>query len=337
MPHFKRCDGCGGHSPHSHESCLGCGRSLETLRQLATPARLMRVGCPATVAALLWMVLPEGALSPAGQAVLDGGLLGASLAPLLIALVWLTQRRRRRDPESFAARAEEAESRRDAIQSDLRRTEARIRTAKRELDEERSPRLLAGLQAEIEQDRRLRKAQRRLVRQLDQRLQQLGVERFRTELAYFEAHRETNEEDSSLGFELASKIEHAQSELSDGSPPWERALEDARALQHQLSRGVERLAAARRLDPLCYADLTASHEEVRLEADDEDLADRIERQLERIDRGFEALDELRRELSPDADESGMRMRVDDDVIAALDAEQEERLAEDGGRISVTHL
>ncbi|MFK7992090.1 MAG: hypothetical protein AB8I08_39090 [Sandaracinaceae bacterium] len=296
------------------------------------------MGSPAALAVLFWLALPEGALPPAGEAMLEGSLLGVGLAPLLIALAWLTARKHRRDPSSFAARAEEAELRRDEIESDLARTEARIRTAKYEMEQEQSARLLTSLRAELQQDRRLRKAQRRLVRQLDQRLQQLGVERFRGELLYFEAHREDAEANPEIAMELARKIEDTRDQHGEGGPAWEQALEDARALHHQLSRGIERLAAARRLDPLRYADLTPFEPEDALSVDSEgDLGGQIEHHLERIDRGFEALDELRRELSGDADASGLRMRVDDDVLAALDAEEEELLIDEGARISVTGL
>lgn len=288
------------------------------------------------LAVLFWLALPEGTLPPAGEAMLEGGLLGVGLAPLLIAMAWWIQRKRQRDAGSFAARAEEAELRRDEIESDLARTEARIRSAKNDIERETSPRLLAGLRAELQQDRRLRKAQRRLVRQLDQRLQQLGVERFRGELLYFEAHREDVEANPEVAMQLARKIEDARDRDSDGGAAWEHALEDARALYHQLSRGIERLAAARRLDPLRYADLTSFETEDEVFAVDEaDVGGQIEHHLERIDRGFEALDELRRELSADADASGLRMRVDDDVLAALDAEGEELLIDEGARISVT--
>ncbi len=339
MPHFKRCDGCGGHSPHSHESCLSCGRSLESLRQLATPGRIAGTTGPGALALLIWLALPSGTLPPAGEAMLEGSLLGVGLAPLLIALAWLTMRKRRRDPGSFSARAEEAEIRRDEIEADLARTEARIRSAKNEMERERSPRLLASLRAELHQDRRLRKSQRRLVRQLEQRLQQLGIEQFRGELLYFEAHREDTEANPLVAAELAAKIEQARDELSDGGPAWEQALEDARALHHQLARGIERLAAARRLDPLRYADLTALEPEGEsfTVPDESDLGGQIDHHLERIDSGFEALDELRRELSADADASGLRMRVDDDVLAALDAEEEELAFDEGARISVTGI
>ena len=62
-----------------------------------------------------------------------------------------------------------------------------------------------------------------------------------------------------------------------------------------------------------------------------DLDERVDRQLERIERGFDAVDELAAELVGDADTSGMRLRVDDDVLAALDEVEVEAERE---RISV---
>lgn len=334
---YRRCDECGARSPREIESCPSCGRFGGSLRQLATVTRLLAIGGPALVALVVVMGMPDGFFHEPGSSLVEAAAFGVGLAPLAGALLWLVRQGRRRDPRSYAARIEATEARLVELEHDLDQTERRIHAARRELDDEKRPRAASVLRRELEQDRRLRAAQRRLIEQLEDRRQRLSIERFKSELAYFEACRDAQVDAPQEARALAARIEALRCSLGEHhEEAWERVLEDARVLHRQLARGVARLDAARRLDPLAHADLhvdpIASHDE---RAGDE-LEDRMELHLERIERGFDALDELNADLD-DPDASGLRLRVDDEVLAALEAEVEDAPRELGKRTSVDGL
>ena len=337
---FKRCDGCGSHIPATSGSCPSCGQRIDGIARLISPGRALSVGAPPLLALLVLFVLPDGAIAEPAGSLVEAGVLGAGFAPLVVALAWFFGVRRRREPSSYAARMDEAEARLEELEQDLRSTESRIRAARRDLREETRPRLVSSLRAEIAQDRRLQDAQARLTAQLEHRLQQLAVERFRGELVYFEACRDALDSDAEAAPILGTKIRELERQLGDDvDETWSRALEDAHALHHQLARGVERLRAARRLDPLLYADLTET-DETEEPASEGDLSERIEHHLERIALRFDALDELgqaMRSSVPDAEGSGMRVRVDEELFASLEDEEEELPFDPEARISVTGI
>lgn len=328
MIDFRLCDDCGTHFTRETESCPSCGRYAPSSVELLTGPRLPATGGLPTLAVVLAFFVD----SPWEPVVV-----GAGFAPILIALAWLGWRRRRRDPSCFATRIDDVEERLEDVERDLVDTEKRVGAASEDLSYESRPRAQQMLERELAQDRRLRSAQRRLVRQLEQRLEQLQIERFREELHYYERCRDARIDAPELAGELAGRIQAVEGALGDHpSEGWVLALEEARLLLRQVSRGVQRLHAAVRLDPLAYADLTA---EVANDVDEEpdgELDEQIDQQLERIDRSFAALEELAADLVGDADASGVRVRVDDDVMAAFD-EAEHEVDADGDRISVEGL
>lgn len=334
---YRRCDECGGRVPREIESCPSCGRFDGSLRQLATFGRLLAIGGPALLAWIVVIGMPDGVLGEPGASIVEAGAIGVGLAPLACALLWLVGQRRRRDPRSFAARIEATEARLEELERDLEHTERRILAARRDLDDEKSPRASAVLRRELEHDRRLRAAQRRLIEQLEDRRERLAIERFKAELVYFEACRDAPVDAPAEARALAARIEALRCSLGEHrEEAWERVLEDARVLHRQLARGVARLEAARRLDPLAHADLHVDPHAPSDERAADELEDRMELHLERIERGFDAIDELNADLD-DPDASGMRLRVDDEVLAALEAELEEAPRELGKRTSVDGL
>ncbi|MEZ4335632.1 MAG: hypothetical protein R3B82_03305 [Sandaracinaceae bacterium] len=325
MLDFRHCGGCGTWFPQASDSCPSCGMHGVSFAELFRGHRLAATGgIP-----LLAMVIAFFAPSPWGTAVM-----GAGLSPLLAAAAWLLYRRSRRDPTSFAERIGDVQRRLEQLDRDLEDTDRRLGAARADLEAETRERAADMLEREVRQDRRLQAAQRRLVLQLERRLEQLEVERFRMRLRYFEACRDARVDSASLALELEGLIRAVPADRV--APAWETVLEDARLLQRQLARGVRRLDAARRLDPLAYADVHGAELDAEAApAEEGALDEQTDVHLERIERSFEALEEIAAELVGDPDASGIRLRVDDEVMAALD-EVEAELAERAERISGEH-
>ncbi len=327
MIDFRRCDECGAHYARDLDSCFSCGRFGERPRELFGGRRLPATGGLPTLAVVLAFFVP----SPWEPVVV-----GAGFAPLLVALAWTAWRRGQRDPASFRARIAELQRRLEEVERDLAHTDQRVIAATEDLDVETRPRAAATLTRELDQDRRLRRAQRRLVRQLERRLEQLEIERFRAELRFFERCRDARLDDPALADELARTIDELEAHLGDTmTDAWAIALEEAWLLQRQMSRGVQRLRAAVRLDPLAHADL-AGEVANDVSSDEGELDDQVDQHLERIARGFAAVEELASELVGDPDASGPRVRVDDEVLAALD-EAEIELEVEPDRVSVDRV
>lgn len=321
MLDFRRCADCEIHFSRDDESCPGCGRFGPSLRELLGGSRLPASGGLPILAIVLAFFVPH----PWGSVVL-----GAGMTPLVAALAWILWRRRRRDEMCFAMRIDEVEGRLDEIEKDLADTGRRLEAAREDLTHETRPRPASTLERELAQDRQLQGSQRRLVRQLEGRLERLEIERFRVELRYYEACRDARVDSPDLAGQLHVRLRGLEAERTE--PAWQPVLEDARLLQRQLGRGVRRLHAARRLDPLAFVDFVSDVPEANASSEEGDLDEQMERQLERIERGFEAVEELAAALSGDPDASGVRMRVDDDVLAALDEAELE--IEGSDRISV---
>ncbi len=326
---YRQCDGCGEHIPRDRDACPMCGRLSVTLGHLLRRWRLLATLGPALVALFVVGAIPSDLLVAPADVLFEAGTIGVGFAPLLLALARLMRTRGRRDPSSYAARIEATEARLAALERDLADTAARIAAARQELTHETSDRIAENLRRELGQDRRLRVAQRRLASQLEARAQALEIERFRAELAYYEACRDECLDAPHEAQALTDKISALRTDLgAHPDPAWLQVIDDARALQVQLARGIQRLQAARRLDPLAYADLSIDLSAPEPDTSSADLDAQTELHLERIDRGFEALDELNDELEAranhggDPDASGLRLRVDDEVLAALDAEEE---------------
>lgn len=327
MIDFRRCDDCGGRFPRATDHCPSCGRCGLDPGDLVRGNKLAVTGGLPSLAIVLAFFVP----SP-----WEPVLVACGFAPIFAALAWLAWRHRRADTSSFAHRIAHVEHRLDEVERDLRQTEDRVRGAREDLDAERHPRAIAMLERELAQDRRLRTAQRKLVSQLERRLEQLEIERFRSELRYFEACRDACVDAPHLGYELGERIRRVEHRLGGvASPSWAAALEEARLLRRQLSRGVQRLRAAVRLDPLAYADLTGELPDEAPEVAEGELDDQVQAHLERIDRGFAALEEIASEIVGDPDASGVRVRVDDEVMAAL--EEAELELEERDRVSVEGL
>ena len=325
MLDFRRCADCGIHFPRHDESCPSCGLYGPGLSELLGGSRLPATGGLPVLAFVLAFFVP----SP-----WNGMLVGAGMTPLLTALAWLLWKRRRREDACFAFRIREVEARLDELEHDLAETSRRLASAKEDLEIETRKRLARTLQQELRQDRRLQQSQRRLVLQLEQRLERLEIERFRTELTYFEACRDARVDSHELAEELRIRLEELESRRPEGA--WEPILEEGRLLHRQLARGVSRLRAARRLDPLAHLELASELPNALPPTEEGDLDEQLDRQLERIERSFDAIDEIAAELVGDPDASGVRMRVDDDVMAALDeAELEAELERE--RVSVEGL
>lgn len=321
MLDFRRCGACGTWFPDKAESCPSCGRFGLALHELFTGSRLAATGGLPLLAIVLAFFTP-GAWS--------GAMVGAGIIPVVGAFAWLLWRRQRRDPGSFIERIEDVQRRLEALDTDLEETDRRLDAARHDLDREPRPRTVDLLERELGQDRRLQSAQRRLVLQLERRLEQLRIERFRAQLRYFEACRDARIDSLAIAHELSARIRELP---ADRDPVmWEPVLEDALLLQRQLARGVQRLLAARRLDPLAYTDVTGEIADAAPASEEGELDAQTEQHLERIERSFEALEEIASELVGDPDASGVRLRVDDDLIAALDdaveleAEREDRIS-----------
>jgi len=293
---------------------------------LGTPVRFVLLAGPALLATLLTLVLPSDLLAGQEGAV-DGTLLSLGFSPLLSAVAWLLWRSGQRDEKSFAKRIEALEAKLSDVQRDLDQTEERMAAARRDAKRFVGTRSEAAIDRELAQDERLRTAQRRLVVELTARVEQLRIARWRAELAYAEACRDARLPIPEVAAELETRIECLRQTL-DGSEieaeAWIDTLEEAYALHRDLTRGIPRLHAAARLDPLSHAGMGA---ESLLEDDDEReelggaLDEDTELQLERIDRSFDALEELADEMAGDADSSGVRVRVDDEVMATLDGKE----------------
>ncbi len=322
MLEFRHCGGCGTWFPQRSDSCPGCGTFGASFAELFVGNRLAATGGIPLLAVVLAIFAP----SPWGTAVM-----GAGLSPLLAAAAWLLYRRSRKDPTSYAERIADAQRRLEELDRALDDTDARLAAARADLESEARPRAASMLEREVVQDRRLQAAQRRLVVQLERRLEQLEIDRFRMRLRYFEACRDARVDSSALVAELDAVIRAVPAERV--APAWELVLEDARLLHRQLSRGVRRLEAARRLDPLAFADLAGTEvASVPSPTEEGALDEQTDVHLERIERSFEALEEIASELVGDPDASGIRLRVDDEVMAALD-EVEAELEERAERIS----
>lgn len=307
MLDFRRCGNCGIHFPRQDESCPSCGRYGPALTELLGGSRLPITGGLPALALLIAFFVP----SPWGSVIVWAG-----FTPLLAAVVWTLFRRRRREEECFALQIQDVEARLDELEADLADTERRLTGAKEDLGSEMRSRAAQMLERELAQDRRLQGSQRRLVLQLERRLERLEIERFRVELRYYEACRDARHDSQDLADELHARLHEIESQRLEG--PWEAVLEDARLLHRQLARGVRRLSAAQRLDPLAHVELAGDLVDALPPTEEGELDDQMDRQLERIERGFEAVDELTAELGGDPDASGVRLRVDDEVIAALD-------------------
>jgi len=322
MLDFRRCGACGTWFPDQADSCPSCGRFGLALHELFTGPRLAATGGLPLIAFALAFFTP-GAWSAA--------MVSAGLSSFVGAFAWLLWRRRRRDPSAYGERIEDVQHRLEALDLDLEETDRRLDAARNDLERERSPRSIDRIEHELGQDRRLQSAQRRLVLQLERRLEQLRIERFRAQLRYFEACRDARIDSQAIAHELAARIREVP---ADRDPIlWDPVLEDALLLQRQLARGVQRLHAARRLDPLAYADVTGELADAAPPAEDGELDEQTDQHLERIERSFEALEEIASELVGDPDASGVRLRVDDDLMAALDeAVEVEAASED--RVSV---
>ena len=279
---------------------------------------------PTVMTLLFALTVPKELLVSPARGLIEAGLMLGMVAPLLFVVGWLLARRHRRDPQSFASRIARVQDRLELVLRDLGQTERRIVDGRADLDMESSPRAARLLRRELAQDLRLRAAQRRLADKLRASLEQLEIERFRDELGYYEAQRDGRREVSDEAGELRMRLASLRAQLGEGpSASWERALEDARILHRELSRGVQRLHAARRLDPLAHADLTEMPREPEPEAvESGDIEDQTELHLERIDRGFEALEEIDEDLL--GEDSGVhRLRIEEDMLATLD-EMDER-------------
>jgi len=322
MLDFRRCGACGTWFPHDTDSCPSCGRFGLALHELFTGPRLAATGGLPLIAFALAFFSP-GAWSTA--------MVGAGLTSFAGAFAWLLWRRLNRDPSSYTERIEDVQHRLEALDHDLEETDRRLDAARADFERELRPRTSDLLERELGQDRRLQSAQRRLVLQLERRLEQLRIERFRAQLRYFEACRDARIDSQAVAQELAARIREVPADRDPAM--WETVLEDAMLLQRQLERGVQRLHAARRLDPLAYTDVTGEIADAAPPAEDGELDEQTEQHLERIERSFEALEEIASELVGDPDASGVRLRVDDDLIAALD-EAVELEAEAQDRISV---
>lgn len=314
---------CGAHFVREAESCPSCGLFARNAREVVTGRRLPATGGIPTLAVVLAFFVP----SP-----FEGLVVSAGFTPLLALLAWLAWRKRQRDPGSFALRIRDVRRRLAEVERDLGHTDERVEAAREDLSTETRARATAMLERELAQDRRLRSAQRKLVGQLEQRLEQLEIERFRSELRYYESCRDARLDAPEIAEELAARIDAIEARLPEAtSEGWANALEEAHLLERQISRGVQRLRAALNLDPLGYADLAVDETAESSELDVGELDDQVEHHLERIERGFAALDELCSELARDADASGVRIRVDDEVMAAL---EEASLDESGTRSTV---
>ena len=330
MSHFRRCNECGAHFPRETESCPSCGRFSPSLRHLAFEHHLPAVGGLPLLTAIAVLLVP-------GDSAIEAGLFSASFGPLMVALAYLAWRWPKRDPACHALRARALEAELEEIEKDLADSNRRIADANREIEEERHPRVIATLERELDQDRRLREAQRRLVYQLARRLDQLEVDRFRDELRFFQACRDRRVEAPELAEELRARIDAIEARSEEGDAElWEPLIEEARFLRRQLVRGVQRLDAARRLDPLAHVETDTLRDETP-DTEAGALEEQTDHQLERIDRGFDAVDELDAHLAMDADSSGVRLRVDDEVLAALDEAEVELELEREDRISVDRI
>ncbi|MBX3275176.1 MAG: hypothetical protein KF729_33230 [Sandaracinaceae bacterium] len=309
MLDFRRCGGCGTRFARERQSCPSCGAFALGFAELFRGQRLAATGGIPLLAFVIAFLL-EGHYASA--------IAGLGLSPIVVATAWLAYRRAFRDPSSFAARITDVERRLEELDHDLEDTDRRLAAARAELDEEPGARARVLLEREVEQDRRLQIAQRRLVSTLERRLEQLEIERFRVRLAYFEACRDARVDSSAIAAELQACIRATPTERGRA---WEPVLEEAQLLHRQLSRGVARLGAARRLDPFAFTDVESdplvppSPSTTAGPLDGE-----TDLHLERIERGFDALEEIAAELVGDPDASGVRLRVDDDVMAALEEE-----------------
>ena len=312
MLEFRHCGDCGTWFPQRGEHCPSCGRFGLSPRELFTGKRAPLVsGLPAMVFALAFF-LP----SPFGAAAV-----GAGCSQIVFTLVWLLWRQSRRDPESFTARISRLRARLDELDSDLEDTDQRLAAAAADLEFERRSRGRQMLQRELAQDRRLQSAQRRLVLQLERHLEALEVERFRGQLRYFEACRDARIDSAALATELDACIRAVEHRADN--PIWAPIIEEASLLHRQLERGVARLHAANRLDPLAYADVADEEPaDAGPPMQEGELDERTDQELQRIERSFEALEEIAAALVGGADASGVRLRVDDEVMAALDLARE---------------
>lgn len=312
---FRRCSDCSARYARTLTSCPTCGRYGVSLNEVLEGPQLLVVGSPFLIATLLAFVLPVGRYA-------ESGLIAAGLTPLLFVISRYLWHRRQRSSDSYYARIERLEHRLEELEHDLAATERRLMAAQDELGEADSDRAARAIRRELDQDERLRRAQRRLTLEIEDRLERLQIEQLKNELLYYEACRDARVEETAAAEELERRIERLEDGLEDNPGlRWEQAIEDVRSLHRQLSRGVERFHAAARLDPLAHADLGADDEDLEPAFDIGGLEDQTDLHLERIDRGFDALDELTADLAVDPDASGVRLRVDDDVIAQLEAEE----------------
>lgn len=312
---FQRCAYCGTHVPREADTCPYCGRHTRSVIDLFRGWRAMYTAAPALFVSLFVFALPDHAFSPSltsgEQSALEAGVFGVGLLPLLSAMVRMWWRRRRSEPGALTSRIEKLRGEHNILRRDLRATQTRIASAERERAAAQG-RASTALLRELEQDRRLRTAQRRMIGDLSERMEQLEIEGWRLDLQYFEACRDARLDAPEVVAELAAKIDALEKSQAreTRSIAWQRAIEDATVLHRELARGVPRWLAATRLDPLTHAQLVApdaqedTHEAVALKDD-------TESQLERIDRGFSALEELSSEIRDLSSSAQVRVSVDE--------------------------
>jgi hypothetical protein len=273
-------------------------------------------------AALLVLAVPTESLTGwfgSGAALAEELALGVGMLPLLSYLGWLGWKHRRRDEHAYGPRIAILDARLEALEEDLASTDSRLHHARRELDRAKTTAAVRELAEEVRQDERLRDAQRHLVAELRRRVETLRIERWLLDLAYFEAARDARRVEPVLVLQLEERIVQQQRDVHLRNAPrelWEPALEEARALCRSLSRGVPRLIAAARLEPLDHSDLAGRAPRIqrRVLGYDANLVRATEAELERIDTSFEALSEVEGALDEalaQDDDSGVRYRVED--------------------------
>lgn len=281
---------------------------------MGTRGGMLGVLAPLLTAMVGLLMLPGGAL-------VEAAVLGVGLAPLASVMAWLTLRRRRRDDSALGPQIDRLETRLAALRLDLAATERRIAGASHDLLVAWSDRGVRAAQQELTQDRRLAAAQRRMYLELKAKLERLRIARIRAEMAYAEACRDARIETPELAADLAARIVSLERSL-DGSEQepeaWALLLEDLRLLHRELTRGVPRLLAAARLDPLSHAGLADEPHEVDwrdrdVNATDGSLVGETELQLDRIARGLDAIDEVERGETAPPPESRVRVRLEEDL------------------------
>lgn len=316
---YRTCAECGAHVSQEDEHCSSCGAYVLGLGDYLRRRGSLLTFSPAIIAVFTVFALPDYGsryLTSGEHALLEMGLLGVGLLPFLTVLATFMWRRGQRSHDAYGPRAEALQDRLDAVEEDVTATEVRIRSARVELERARGSVAAADLRRELAQDERLLAAQERMADEVRARLESIHIQQWREELGYYEACRDARISAPDVAAELADRIHHRRNSLAQQSDSWDQVLEEAASLHRQLARGIPRLLAAAKLEPLHFAgevDDTANPAPPGSAGLDDDTHE----QLERIERSFDALDDLAAELSDPAqkDESGIRMRVDEEVGA----------------------